>query len=62
MTNSPVLSGELSIEQQAQERLAKLTHKNTRLREKVQSQANRLELMAKRVEELKAKRTRKTSG
>ena len=62
MTNSPVLSGELSIEQQAQERLARLTHKNTRLREKLQVQANRLDWMAKRVEELKAKRTRKTSG
>jgi hypothetical protein len=39
-----------------------LTDKNTRLRAKLQIQANRLDWMAKRVEELKAKRTRKASG
>jgi FkbM family methyltransferase len=63
IADSPVLSsGERSIEQQPQERLAKLTDKNTRLRAKLQIQANRLDWMAKRVEELKAKRTRKASG
>jgi hypothetical protein len=49
-----------SIDQQFQDRLAKLTNKNTRLQEKLRIQGDRLEWMEKRVEELKAKRARKT--
>jgi hypothetical protein len=60
--NRALRSQDPPSDQQFRDRLAKLTTKNTRLQEKLRIQGDRLEWMEKRVEELKAKRARKTSG
>jgi hypothetical protein len=56
-------SGEDAVRvQRLQERVERLLTKNETLRERLKSRDDQIERMAKRVEELKAKRARKTAG